>query len=75
MVVEYDTTDRFYHARRLVGPYATEETDYTTRVDLAGLPQGQTIFVRVSYVDPHSHRIQSEAQFGQFRTAPLKHGD
>jgi alkaline phosphatase D len=75
MIVEYDTTERFRHARRVVGPYAKEETDYTTRVDLAGLPQGQTIFVRVSYIDPHSHRIQSETQVGQFRTAPLKHGD
>ncbi len=32
MIVEYDTTERFRHARRVVGPYATEETDYTTRV-------------------------------------------
>ena len=75
MTVEYDTTDRFRHARRLVGPYATQDTDYTTRVDLSGLPPGQTIFVRVGYVDPHNHRIQSETQLGQFRTAPIRNGD
>lgn len=70
MIVEYDTTDRFQHARRLVGPYASEETDYTTRVDLAGLPSGQSIFARVYYVDPYNHRIQSEVHVGHFRTAP-----
>ena len=26
MVVEYDTTERFQHARRIVGPWATAET-------------------------------------------------
>src|ERR1700712_670853 len=31
MIVEYDTTDRFHNARRITGPYASEETDYTTR--------------------------------------------
>lgn len=75
MVVEYDTTERFHHARRVLGPYATVETDYTTRIDLTGLPQGQSIFVRVSYIDAHNHRIQSETQVGHFKTAPLWHGD
>jgi alkaline phosphatase D len=73
MIVEYDTTDRFHTARRITGPYASEETDYTTRVDLMGLPTGQTIFTRVYYVDPDHHRIQSEVHLGQFQTAPHAH--
>jgi alkaline phosphatase D len=74
MIVEYDTTDRFNNAKRMAGPYATEATDYTTRVDLTGLPAGQSIFVRVRYVDPHNHKIQSETHLGHFKTAPLISG-
>ncbi len=70
MVVEYDTTDRFANASRIVGPMATDLTDFTTRVDLTGLPAGQTMFVRVKYVDPDKGSIQSETLAGQFRTAP-----
>ena len=73
MIVEYDTTERFQHARRIVGPWATAETDYTTRIDLAGLPQGESVFVRLAYVDPHNDRIRSETQFGHFKTAPARH--
>lgn len=74
MMVEYDTTDRFANARRLTGPIATEASDYTSRIDLSGLPQGQSIFVRVRYVDPNNSRIESQTLAGQFRTAPLKDG-
>ncbi len=70
MVVEYDTTDRFANASRIVGPAALDATDFTTRVDLSGLPAGQTMFVRVKYVDPDNTSIQSETVSGQFRTAP-----
>jgi alkaline phosphatase D len=70
MVVEYDTTDRFANASRVVGPTATDAADFTSRVDLTGLPAGQTIFVRVKYVDPNNKRIESETLSGQFRTAP-----
>ncbi len=73
MIVEYDTTDRFHHPLRIEGPYATAETDYTTRIDLADLPPGQTIFTRVHYVDPHDRRIRSEVHSGQFQTAPHAH--
>ena len=71
MVVEYDTTERFANARRIVGPTASDTTDFTTRVDLGGLPAGQELFVRVSYVDPNNSRIASETLSGRFRTASL----
>jgi alkaline phosphatase D len=70
MIVEYDTTDRFANPSRIVGPTATDATDFTTRVDLSNLPAGQTMFVRVSSVDPNNGKIASEATIGQFRTVP-----
>ena len=70
MIVEYDTSDKFNNPSRIVGPYATAATDFTTRVDLTGLPAGQSLNVRVRYVDPNNGRIESEAVSGQFRTAP-----
>ncbi|USX27569.1 alkaline phosphatase D family protein [Oxalobacteraceae bacterium OTU3CINTB1] len=70
MIVEYDTSDRFSNASRIVGPTASDATDFTTRVDLGGLPAGQTVFVRVRYVDPNNSKIESETISGQFRTTP-----
>jgi alkaline phosphatase D len=74
MIVEYDTTDRFARPNRLDGPYATEATDFTTRVDLSGLPSGQSVFVRVRYVDPENRRRESEVALGGFKTAPAADG-
>jgi alkaline phosphatase D len=74
MVVEYDTTDRFANASRIVGPAALDGTDFTSRVDLTGLPAGQTIFVRVSYVDQNNSKIASDTMTGQFSTAPIDAG-
>lgn len=70
MMVEYDTSDRFSNPSRIVGPTASDAADFTTRVDLSGLPAGQTVFVRVRYVDPHNPKIESETISGQFRTTP-----
>lgn len=74
MIVEYDTSERFSNASRIVGPYASADSDFTTRVDLSGLPPGQSVFVRVRYVDPDHGRIESETLAGQFRTTPLPDG-
>ena len=49
--VEWATTESFRDARRLVGPAALEDSDYTARVDLTGLPAGQRIFYRVVFQD------------------------
>ncbi|HEX8886067.1 MAG TPA: hypothetical protein VF797_16390 [Noviherbaspirillum sp.] len=50
--LEYDTTERFPHARRIVGPWASADTDYTSRIDLAYLPRRESIFVRDACTDP-----------------------
>jgi alkaline phosphatase D len=51
MVLEWDTTDRFANPRRILWPHALETTDFTARVDLAGLPAGQHVFTRVAMED------------------------
>lgn len=70
MVVEYAATDSFTGARRIAGPVALEETDFTTRVELTGLAPGQEMFYRVSFRDLADGRAVSEPVEGRFRTAP-----
>jgi alkaline phosphatase D len=70
MIVEYATTESFQNAQRLVGPAAIESSDFTARVDLAGLSAGQKIFYRVSFQDLENSKVASEAVTGSFRTPP-----
>ena len=51
MLVEYAATERFQNPRRVVGPAALPESGYTARVVLAGLPAGQDVFYRVTFLD------------------------
>ncbi|GGJ98430.1 alkaline phosphatase D family protein [Pseudomonas matsuisoli] len=71
MIVEWDTKESFNDIRRVVGPTATTATDFTCRVDLRGLPQGQSIFYRVSFETLDDHRL-SFPVLGQLRTAPAQ---
>ncbi len=75
MIVEYATNEAFRDARRVVGPAALEPTDFTARVDLRGLPAGQTIFYRVRFQDLGSPKVFSEPVVGRFRTAPIERSD
>jgi len=70
LVVEYATSLSFANARRVVGPAALEDTDFTARVDLAGLPDGQRIAYRVRFQDLSDLRIFSEPIEGSFLTPP-----
>jgi alkaline phosphatase D len=70
MIVEYDTTESLRDPRRIVGPHATEVSDFTSRVDLADLPAGQEIFYRVTYQDLGDLRTMSIPATGRLRTAP-----
>ncbi|MBX6323948.1 MAG: alkaline phosphatase D family protein [Rhodospirillaceae bacterium] len=70
MIVEYDTTDSFAHAQRIVGPAALPETDYTARVILTDLPADQHIFYRVSFQDLGDLKTVSGPLVGRLRTAP-----
>ena len=74
LIVEYSTSDSFRNARRLVGPAALAETDFTARVDLTGLPAGQEIFYRVLFQDLADPRVLSAPAAGRLRTPPMGRG-
>jgi alkaline phosphatase D len=65
--VEWSTVESMRGARRVQGPWARPESGLTARVDLSGLPPGQTIFVRAAFVDG---RDASEPVAARFRSAP-----
>jgi alkaline phosphatase D len=70
LVVEWDTSDTFQRARRVLGPHALDDTDFTARVDLTQLPPDQRIFLRVSFQSLRNERAASEPVFGNFSSAP-----
>jgi alkaline phosphatase D len=76
MIVEYTMTDSFRDARRVVGPAALPEDDFTARVVLTGLPPGQQVVYRVTFQDLTNPSLSSSipAQ-GRFRTPPGETGD
>jgi alkaline phosphatase D len=70
MVVEWATTESFDDARLIRGPTTLEDSDYTTRLDLAGLPPGERVFYRITMVDLADHKLVSEPVAGSFWTPP-----
>jgi alkaline phosphatase D len=70
MVVEWSTTESFIDVRRVVGPAALEDTGFTARLDLTGLPPGQRISYRVLFQDLSDLRTLSSPLSGCFKTAP-----
>ncbi|HYP14073.1 MAG TPA: alkaline phosphatase D family protein [Bryobacteraceae bacterium] len=70
MLVEYSTNERFENAVPIVGPHALDVTDYTSRIDLTGLPADQQIFYRVTFRNLADGRTLSAPVTGRFRTAP-----
>jgi alkaline phosphatase D len=68
MIVEYATTEAFRDARRVLGPAAFPEDDYTAKVVLTDLPAGQQIFYRVTFQDLGSPKVSSHPAAGRFRT-------
>ena len=70
MFVEYSFNPDFKYSNVIQGPLASENTDYTARIDLTGLPPGQDVFVRVLFQDPNNLQALSKTSSGHFRTAP-----
>jgi len=68
MLVEYATVESFAKSRRAAGPVATPATDFTARVDLAGLPAGQRVFYRIRFEDLADSKNVSEPATGSFVT-------
>ena len=72
LVVEYATTESFANPSRVVGPAALEATDYTARVDLSGLREGQRIFYRARFQSLKDLGVWSEPIAGTFTTPPSR---
>ena len=70
LLVEYATTEAFQQVRRVRGPTALADSDFTARVDLTGLPAGQDIFYRVLFQDLADDQTTSAPVSGRFRTPP-----
>jgi alkaline phosphatase D len=68
--LDWSTTASFANATRVRGPHMLEDTDFTGRVDLSGLPAGQEIFYRVVLQDLHNERVLSDAVQGHLRLPP-----
>lgn len=72
MVVEVSTQQSFANARRVVGPTALADSDFTARVDLTGLPADADIFYRVLFQNLQDPEVWSAPMLGSFHTPPIK---
>jgi alkaline phosphatase D len=70
MLVEWATSESFADAQAVTGPVAIEDSDFTAKIDLGGLPLGQQIVYRVTMVDLADAGLVSEPVVGMFRTPP-----
>src|SRR5882757_5773281 len=68
MQVEYSTVESFASILGSSSADALPDSDFTSKVLLDGLPQGQDIFYRVRF----ENGIAGEMQRGRFRTAPIE---
>lgn len=75
MIVEYATTDSFRDSRKVVGPAALPEDDFTAKLVLTSLPPGQQILYRVSFQDLAYPKSRSVPVEGRFKTAPAARAD
>lgn len=70
MWVEYALDERFRETRAVRGARIGPRSDYTGRVELAGLPADREIHVRVAFADERCGGSRGEPALGRFRTAP-----
>jgi alkaline phosphatase D len=73
MIVEYSTSESFRNVKRILGPNALENSDFTARLNLSNLPPNQQIFYRVIFQDLNNQGIYSAPVNGTFRT-PSRYG-
>ena len=74
MWVEWSSTASFANPNRVRGPHLLEESDFTGRLDLTGLPAGQEVFYRVVLQDLHNERVLSEPMPGHLRLPAASQG-
>jgi alkaline phosphatase D len=70
LTVDWALDQHFRYARRIQGPNALDDSDFTARVDLTGLPADQHVFVRVTFQGLDAAGAGSEPLLGHFRSAP-----
>ncbi len=70
MLIDWSYDEQFADARRVVGPYALDTTDFTVRQDLEGLEPGSEVFVRVLFQSLNNDRATSEPVIGRFVVPP-----
>lgn len=75
MIVEVATKADFSDARVIEGPAALEDTDYTAKVDVTGLPAGSDIHYRVTFVSLDDITVKSDPVEGMLHTAPTEAQD
>ncbi|MEQ8699118.1 MAG: alkaline phosphatase D family protein, partial [Bauldia litoralis] len=68
LIAEIATRESFDGARTVIGPAALEASDFTAKLDLRGLPSGQTIFYRLSFQDLSQPTVAGEPVTGRFKT-------
>lgn len=68
LCVEWADNPAFQRAQRVLGPAALEDSDFTARMQLAGLLPDREVTLRVSFQDLAAERVLSEPWIGQFRT-------
>ncbi|MBT0770712.1 alkaline phosphatase D family protein [Kineosporia sp. J2-2] len=61
--------------RTFRGPVLTAKSDFTGRVELSGLPAGESLDYRVVLADPDAHRAEGAHADGLLRTAPRRARD
>ncbi len=75
MHVEWSTDASMRNATRLRGPYATEASDFTAKLDLTGLPGDSEIHYRVTFEGEDAAAGFSPPVLGKLRTAPTQKRD
>jgi alkaline phosphatase D len=69
MQVAWRTSEKG-ETRLISGPYCTDVTDFTGRVQIDGLPPGQIVLYDVQFQSLDSIRTLSEPVRGRLRTPP-----
>ena len=70
MMVEVARDEKFSSARLIEGPAALETSNFTAKLDLAGLAAGEPVFYRVWFDDLARPGLRSAPVSGRFRAAP-----
>lgn len=70
MLVEIARDERFTSSRLIEGPVALQDTQFTAKLDLAGLTAGEPVFYRVWFDDLARPGLRSAPVTGHFRAAP-----